>query len=755
MNRNIIKLALASMVVMMASSCEKPAEKIDLSFASALEQPVADNESKNYLAMESYLYWEPTDAVRVYAGADPEDIRTVTVTPNEDDPKKGRVNLSYFTHTPNYYGIFPASCGVDGSPTTKINMPNTYTYRTDEHADFSFGTMGLPMVAWCDGRNANGTIDPPSLDFHSVCGIVRIQLYANSTRTVNSITFTECGSANGMATHPISGILSLYGIDKNAPYLSTSGSSGTKITINSINQQVAPSKLLTFYLPLPAGNGTTTYCLSMDVNTSAGTVTRKFKAKVRRNTLSFMQAINIDLNGDASIGMVGCGTKLRPFEIYSVADMVKVRTAYATPGGTINGITVGAETYFRVVRSDIQLTTANWTSGIANFKGYFTYSSGHATTVGIENTSNAPIFASIDAQGTVEGLYVRGTKNSTSGANFSPLCNINRGILNNCHSDCTINTSTTNLAGLCVTNYGTITNGANTGKLNANNSGSSYNYAAGLCLYNEAGGVIEGYNISVSSVRGRRAATICFNNKGTVRNSQVTLNDRKVNCTYGGLVYVNNGTISNSEILGALGTMRANDSVGGICVLNNGLIDGCRNGLLYLAGYGCVGGFTAVQDNSTAEIRNCFNSAASSANIIAMQGYAGGIVGNLYSGKVYNCYCNLEVQSLNTIWYGVIAGRLRSTADIQNCYNGSGLSQFYGEGAINGPRNNCFNPSTLDYCSTYNRSTGEITSIYNGRGTGATVGGQISTALNAWVAAHGSNYLSWTNNANPSFVTAK
>lgn len=753
---NILKF-LPVLLLLLVTSCKKELNLGNLEVTGSLEQPAvddADADAKNYLAYERYIYWETGDEIHLFSGDgcdadDDSQSRTVAFNP-KTDPKFGSCSFLDFNLSTKYYAIYPAGCAVidDAHYMEYINMPEEYDYRTDGNADFSYGKPGMPMVAYVSTTADNENLN---LDFHSVCGIARIQMYASGSHSdeeISSILFEECSDlVSGATCNPISGQFKINGIATNAPTLEKlSSPANTKISLNAIDQSVSADKLFTFYLPLPAlygaTNNITTYYIKATVTfTSAKTtITKAFKVDIRRNTLSYLKAIDLDGAGNTVQGMVGCGTPLRPFQIYTDDDLVTIRNAFSKATPTINNIEVTENTYFRLVNSNIELTSSNWTAGIPNFKGHFISANGNPTTMGIINNSNAPIFDSVTADGHIEGLYVRGEHiYGGSATAFSPLCRANKGVINNCQNYCKLSGSN-NLAGICVHNWGTITNAANKAVINGTSTSS---HAAGVCLTNHKDATISGFVISASAVDGAEAAAICYDNQGTVEDCQVTYNNIHLKGKIGGIVYVNNGTIDHCEVVGDV--LQTENIAGGICCINNGIVNGCGNGLVLLSGRHHVGGIVAEQASSAAEIRNCCNIGPKSAqvtlNASSANSASGGIIGHLTAGKVYNCLCNLAVQSTNATYFGTIVGyNAGTTANIANCFDGSNTAEFYGDATSSGLGENCFTPvKGTRYTKVYD-SKGKILDE-----SGTATENTVLVALNAWVGAQAEKvYYLWT-----------
>lgn len=773
MRINKIHILLAAVLLVAAVSCKKEKEdfeRVNITFQSTLEKPEPESEdlgdmfeqmSKNFLAMERYIYWEPTDSVAVFAGIGPDQnpaddqVHDIVVGVRSNQ-RYADINCNGIKYDDTYYGVFPARSRVGGNP-LKINILDKYKYRDNT----SFPRPGIPMVAWDGGRQSTA----PVLDFHSVCGLVRIQITSDQAATVTAISFTEGGGeefyANqGYATKPISGMFDVHDIDTYTPYVTAADKiKQTKIRFYDINQPIGPGNVLTFYLPLPATQATgipdenDAYCLGLAVKATQGgkdvLFKQNFHVRVRRNTMSFMRTITIKDWKDGTIekGLVGEGTEIRPFQIYNAEDMQVVRDAFMNNDPHINGIAITNNTVFRVVRANIELNTGNWTEGIHNFKGKFTYETANDQ-VGIINISNAPIFEEISANGLVENLTVKGSVNYSGKKDYSPFCVTNSGIINNCANICRISATNYAVAGLCVNNTatGVIKNSTNSGSI------STTGHAAGICLKNR--GLIKCYSVSNAIVTGHQAGGICDSNWGDIRSTQVIYSRSDVSNPYGGIAYVNmqGGLIDRCQVLGNLASTA---EIGGICHTNRGTINACRNGLSLLLGSGRTGGIVAYQSTQgTPEIRNCYNSSESHSNVRGLNGVVGGIVAYLNGGKVYNCYCTNEVASGDVNMYGIIAGDVHG-GDVQNCYNGSSLAQFYGQSTSHPIGINCFNPSPLANCCVYKRGNGEISTLTNG--SYGSIKGQLYDALNAWVdAVADTHYFAWsTDHILPIFTSSK
>lgn len=781
----------AAAIMLLFSACRK--ETISLSMNATLEQPTADSsDSKNYLTnQENYIYWEDGDAIALsgdntgqYTLTNGAGTRFGYFSGNVTVKKKGDVLVA----------IYPYTSYVDA---THLKYPATMPYRATsiQDPDHSFGQNCFPMVAQF---TVNGETDGSSdIDFHSVSGLARVHIYSSLSTEANitSIKFTSVAHGTAYTQKQISGQFEIRDVGTNAPYLATNFQSTDpdpySITITNINKTVggsAKGNFLTFYLPLPAYfSGTaggssaaanqTKYALTMVVTTDAGkTFTKTFGVDIRRNCITKMQALDITswTAGTSTIGIVGCGTQERPFQIYTLSELKAVRNAFNTAAASntapvINGITVTGNTYFKVSRSDIVLTATEWDAGIKNFIGHFICSTANPTNFGITNNSQHPLFESVGTEGKVEYVSIRGNITYTQGTAesyaFSPLCGINNGTLDNCHNLCTVNSSAS-VAGLCVTNNGTINAGQNEASLTVSNTSA---HIGGLCLKNNATGTVQGVTISTVRLNGNAVGGVCYDNEGLVKDCIVgstgTYGTTSSSSTGGLVVYTNEsaGTIRNCYVEGALST---SGSVAGVVYNNEGLVDYCRSDLSVTSSL-YASGIAIYQKGSAAEIRNC--STPRSATSIMASTAAAGVVCYMQGGTISNSYNRAGIARManTTVTGGIVAvlgatGSTTTPITIQNVYNSA--SGFFGttasltinevttnnvlSGATTVTLTNCYNFNSQDNLTN---GSGVTKTVYKVSSLGSATEA-LGNTLNTWKNAHGSSYYAWTTVQYPVLV---
>lgn len=519
------------------TACEEPETLSELSFSSTIEGLVSSDTTsdgaKVYLRNEKWIYWEDGDIISISSNtgegsvlnymAQLANINAGFINDPDGDwqdfnglfisslPEGSRYFLGL--HPYNQYNVIrPAGSSSSDFSEVQIVVPDVQPATSD----ITFARNVFPMVAWYGGEwRPEQPSTPFNLDFHSLAGLVRLQVFTSGTNntTLESITITE---TNGKA---IAGKFHVRDYKTHYPYLEAVGGGATSTVTMPVGRDVvAGDGVITCYLVLPAttpNNGYVRYNLNATFNYADGT--NKFAntvVSVRRNGLTYLRAV--DVAGTA--GLVGNGTPERPYKIYTVNDMKYIRDAFAAPGGNvyINGREVTAQTVFHVMRNDIALSPSNWPSGISGFKGHMLFKAQTSSKPGIINISGMPIFESVSAQGIVEDMPVRaaGVDDSGNGAVFgigeiySPLVHTNNGTIANCR---VLNLDSTTYNDLSGTSGGKA--GA---EYPAQGVQSAQRHLAGICAVNY--GLIIGCNSEAYfATSAGNVAGICYENHGTIR----------------------------------------------------------------------------------------------------------------------------------------------------------------------------------------------------------------------------------------------
>lgn len=706
--------AFAALTLTLAG-CNDDDIKREYTLNATMEQLQDASNTKVRLYNEQWTYWEYNDNITVRgdqsvkqdlgwlvgSSTDYEDYNGVFATQLEEiEGNTSTYFLALFPANDNHVIANNNNSSNKCFTGTTIYLEKTQHYRDDS----SYARDVLPMVAWYGGRAWGDNPDtedpnPPRLDFHSLAGLVRLQLLngTNSTKHISSITLTSLAGSGGYTAKRLHGsfpIQNLYVF--NASLGDSAYTSGDENTLTLDMSQAeggslvfAPNDLKSFYIVLPAFHGMDTsscYRLQMTVNTTEGDAFSKtFSVRTRRNGITYLRAINVtNFSSGPSNNptLVGNGTSTRPFKIYTLDDLVYIRSCFANPAGDgfvyVNGQKVTANTWFRIMRSDINLSPSVWNEGgISNFTGHMTYyanvSNYHDTTAltGITNNSTKPLFESIGANGVVDGLAIRCDSTITIGGNYSPLCATNNGKIVNCHTGkqaagrSPYIGSATSFSGICALNNGII-EGCGCSYQGQTSTGAKF---SGICNINN--GTIRGcYAASPMEVTGpTTAAGVCHDNNGTVEDCYFAA--RINNGTrWAGIVYNNNSGHTVQHCYFGDGSMLFADTVGGIVAVNNGTIDYCwGNGNLR---GDKVGGIAAtVGSNGT--ITNCYINDSAYYFTIRSTGtrhMGGGLAAEVMSGgSIRNSYVVMRniMQPAGSV-FGAVVGYIRTGGTINNCY---------------------------------------------------------------------------------------
>ena len=768
------KWILLLLLALLPTACRKEVEMRKFDFTATIEQPTG-GDSKVLLLNEEWIYWEIGD--RISVGSDQTDAEhpyteggTLINAGSGDFEDFVGAFITYLPWESKYFvGLHPYSENnqIIGTPghstpfTVNIDFPAEQPIRGDS----TFGKQVMPMVAWYGGEWASEPYTPFNFDFHSLGAIVRLQLFnSTTTKTIDRIEITPQTGYK----YQLSGMFNVQNYNTFDPHLQATKADPSDaektITITcGDGLEMAQHTLWSFYLVVPAYKGMddSSYLhLTMTVKTKdAQQFSKKFTVPTRRNGITYMNAINItDWTAGASNtpGLVGNGTKQRPFKIYTLADLTYLRSCYNSADNPrrINGQPITQNTEIRIMRSDIKLEESTWISGINDFVGHMTYYGSNSSYPGITNNSQFPLFQSIASGGNVEGLTVKvgDVHNFTSAvAGYSPFCIENNGTIKNCRlvSDTSNGTLsvTSHFAGICVQNNSTgIIQGCGCLATVSKNAYNSY-HMAGICLVNT--GTIDGcYAASPLSVSNfEEAAGICYTNSGTVQNSYFSAQVVESDASWGGIVFNQTaGTITNCYT-GELANIYSTGTVGGIVnTLSGGMVDHCR-GEMNLRG-SIVGGIAATQADGT--IRNCYcDNPLMTITVTAGSGhYGGGLVGRMVKGHLENSFCNMgSVNRLdNQSKTGGIVGQIEgigsgdgANTKIRNIYlnlNLSNSKNFYGHSVNDMQFSQCYviDGGTMQYGINAIASPLEDTPVSSdiANGDDGTIG-QMRTLLNSFV----------------------
>ena len=253
--------------------------------------------------------------------------------------------------------------------------------------------------------------------------------------------------------------------------------------------------------------------------------------------------------------------------------------------------------------------------------------------------------------GTIKNLTVNGEiKGSADGV--GGIVAQNDGIVENCTSNVTIK-GREYVGG--IVGYGTSTSTIRNCKSTGNIEGEQI-----------VGGIAGGCDGDIIG---------CTNNgkvKSTSSNSSVSSPTSGL-CGTGGITGVEySGTVSNSKNLGHIEGI--SNCVGGIVGTNHtASIESCYNDGEILAENGGTGGIVGFQKGSNPSTKYCYNK-----NKVTSHSNIGGIVGDLSTGSVENCYNIGQVETYqenHTVYnMGGICGRSLSGTNVKNSYTLNSLN---------------------------------------------------------------------------------
>lgn len=702
------------------TSCERDHEMRKFNFNSTIEQ-IGNDDSKVLLARERWIYWEIGDEIDIASDISGSEWSVGTLVNSgagagTDFEEYNGVFITELDYESKYFvGLFPRNSGnivSTNSGSSNFDIRINLEQNQPLTCDTSFDRNIFPMVAWYGGSAYSSEIDnyqPANLDFHSLGCIVRLQFF-NSDGTEHIIDHVEIKSDKQLW-----GTFNITGYKTADPYLISTVTDEAHKTLNLTCNNAALStmganSLHTFYVVIPAfetRNTTVTHNFNVTIYDTEGKhCSASFTAPMRRNGITYMQALNIQTweassstgEGSASAGLVGNGTAARPFKIYTIDDLNYLRIQFHNPvdgNVRINNQKVTANTHFRIMTSTITLNNDNWKDyGIENFTGIMTYGASNGSNPGITNNSSIPLFASISSDSRVEGLSVkRGSINIAPTRNWSPFCATNNGTIVNCRlrsvDDAPIQfTANYCFSGICVTNNGTIIGSGCEAAVSASNS------FAGICYLNN--GTIRGcyFGSPAAVYSASTAAGICYTNNGSIYDSYFAGRISSSATNWGGIVYQNEGRVehcyaSSDGLIITTGTVGAivnsqaaigavvnycysdislrGSTIGSIVAnLSNGKVlnSFVNNDIVVLtvsAASHVAGGLVGTMSGGTvANSYAYFNHM----NRINSDGIAGGLIGRHTGGTVANCYA-YETNTTTRLFYGDPAS---TTSNLTNCF---------------------------------------------------------------------------------------
>ncbi|MDD5064807.1 MAG: GLUG motif-containing protein [Phycisphaerae bacterium] len=212
-------------------------------------------------------------------------------------------------------------------------------------------------------------------------------------------------------------------------------------------------------------------------------------------------------------------------------------------------------------------------------------------------------------------------------------------------------------------------------------------------------------------------------NNGSISNcySTGTVSGGSNSWIVGGLVGYNQGTIANCHSTGTVSDSSYSDMLGGLVGYNKGTIDNCNAKGDVSGGYNsvCLGGLVGWNEGG---IRNC-NSTATVTSDGDYSYYLGGLVGYTYGGGIRECSSTGNVTGGDYSYYlgGLIGGNERAVF-IMYCYSTGNVRGGYESDYVGGLVGENANDSYVIDCY----ATGEVAGDYD-------VGGLVGINDNSYI----------------------
>lgn len=284
------KLSILGMsaLLLLAVSCNKEKEqKLELQgngFYATAE--MHQSNSKTHLN-GSAVNWDANDQVLVFNQAYPAGYVFTASQIDPQDPTKTLLTNDQVPdefYTPNYKALYPTSMLTAADGGFQMTLPATQT------AVFSNGKF-VPQFA--NGANPMAVCNATNEDlyFQNLCGILDLQLYSTTARSITKIELTNNGSGN------VSG-KALVNLDGQNPVLGDLDGSNKTITLNCNSQALStnanePSH---FYFVLPAGTldqGFTVTVTKTNGDIWTKTATAGNNTTIERSVITVMDKIEV------------------------------------------------------------------------------------------------------------------------------------------------------------------------------------------------------------------------------------------------------------------------------------------------------------------------------------------------------------------------------------------------------------------------------------------------------------------------------
>lgn len=284
------KLSIVGMsaLLMLAVSCQKEkGQKLELQgngFYATAE--MHQSNSKTHLN-GSAVNWDANDAVLVFNQAYPAGYVFTASQVDAQDPTKALLtndNVPDEFYAPAYKALYP------NAMVTKVDNGFQLTLPATQNAVYNNGKF---IAQFANGANPMGVCNATdeNLYFQNLCGILDLQLYSTTARSITKIELTNNGEGN------VSG-KALVNLDGQNPVLGDLDGSNKTITLNCNSQALStnanePSH---FYFVLPAGTldqGFTVKVYKTNGDIWTKTATAGNNTTIERSVITVMDKIEV------------------------------------------------------------------------------------------------------------------------------------------------------------------------------------------------------------------------------------------------------------------------------------------------------------------------------------------------------------------------------------------------------------------------------------------------------------------------------
>ena len=676
-------LCMLSLAAMTLTACHDN-EVGEYTFNAKVEQPTGDDGSKVFLLNERFVYWEIDDKINIFGDNGEKEAgvpvmyeaRLVNASNigGQDGEDMGFFNgvfVTTMTWGSKYFlGIYPKDAANSVSSTTQgssdfgtvtVNIPAEQGLRTDDKGDITFNNNVFPMVAWYGGEWTDSTT-AYNLDFHSVASIVRIQLFDSTGVgfTLDSIEFTSRNNAT-----QLSGPFTVNNYKTEDPSVTATGATAKTSRVAIANKNGTSLNI--------AFTGTTLRTFYL--------VLPAYQGRHASTTFELTMTVHAD-GGTKTFSQNFSVTTRRNGITYMRAVGIKDWSLGTTTAGSLVGNGTADRPFKVYTKSDL-IYLRNCYNSVDRLINNQPITAATEIRImrsdialrpadwatGINNFIGHISYTTTGATGTTQGIL-----NNSGHPIFNSIGTggVVEGLTVNMDTNLVLNGS--HFSPFCTTNNGEIRNcrimsrkGSTQGVINIQSSaGGSYGLA-GICVENTnlitGSGCIAQFNSQNRNVTG-----ICLLNNGTIEGCYIAAPMTiKGAATASGICYNNSSSGTVKDCYFSTITDSVGCNWGGIVYTNRGVVKHCyTRETASIISSGSVGGI--VNTNISGTLNYCWSEAALKGNGVGL------IAATMTGGRMVNCFCNNRLTtvtlqaSTDTRYGGGLVGDVNGSCAIENSF---------------------------------------------------------------------------------------